>query len=97
MYCGRYCFLSTVSVALFRLKSIKLAYILYKQLTIHNRYASVYLFVIRGNYFVIIFFFIICIYVVQNTPRRYPYFDVVVGLVWSHDLKSYAGGSECYW
>jgi hypothetical protein len=31
------------------------------------------------------------------TPRRYPYFDVVVGLVWSHDPKSYAGGSVCYW
>jgi hypothetical protein len=30
-------------------------------------------------------------------PRRYPYFDVVVGLVWSHDPKSYAGGSVCYW
>jgi hypothetical protein len=29
--------------------------------------------------------------------RRYPYFDVVVGLVWSHDPKSYAGGSVCYW
>jgi hypothetical protein len=29
--------------------------------------------------------------------RRYPYFDVVVGLVWSHDPKSYAGGSICYW
>jgi hypothetical protein len=29
------------------------------------------------------------------TPR-YPYFDVVVGLVWSHDPKSYAGGSVCY-
>jgi hypothetical protein len=26
-----------------------------------------------------------------------PYFDVVVGLVWSHDPKSYAGGSVCYW
>jgi hypothetical protein len=25
------------------------------------------------------------------------YFDVVVGLVWSHDPKSYAGGSVCYW
>jgi hypothetical protein len=32
-----------------------------------------------------------------RTPRRYPYFDVVVGLVWSHDPKSYAGGSVCYW
>jgi hypothetical protein len=31
------------------------------------------------------------------SPRRYPYFDVVVGLVWSHDPKSYAGGSLCYW
>jgi hypothetical protein len=30
-------------------------------------------------------------------PNRYPYFDVVVGLVWSHDPKSYAGGSVCYW
>jgi hypothetical protein len=30
-------------------------------------------------------------------PRRYPYFDVVVGLAWSHDPKSYAGGSVCYW
>jgi hypothetical protein len=30
-------------------------------------------------------------------PRRYPYFDVVVGLVWSHDPESYAGGSVCYW
>jgi hypothetical protein len=28
---------------------------------------------------------------------RYPYFDVVVGLVWSHDPKRYAGGSVCYW
>jgi hypothetical protein len=24
---------------------------------------------------------------------RYPYFDVVVGLVWSNDLGSYVGGS----
>jgi hypothetical protein len=23
--------------------------------------------------------------------RRYPYFDVVVGLVWSNDPESYAG------
>jgi hypothetical protein len=30
-------------------------------------------------------------------PRRYPYFDVVVGLVWSHDPKRYVGGSICYW
>jgi hypothetical protein len=32
-----------------------------------------------------------------NSPRKYSYFDVVVGLVWSHDPKSYAGGSLCYW
>jgi hypothetical protein len=38
------------------------------------------------------------IYVAESSlsPRRYPYFDVVVGLVWSHDPKSYAGGSVCY-
>jgi hypothetical protein len=35
--------------------------------------------------------------VINNAPRRYPYFDVVVGLVWSHDPKSYAGGSVWYW
>jgi hypothetical protein len=40
----------------------------------------------------------VCVCVcVLNPPRRYPYFDVVVGLVWSHDPKSYAGGSVCYW
>jgi hypothetical protein len=27
------------------------------------------------------------------TPRRYPYFDVVVGLEWSNEPESYAGGS----
>ena len=27
------------------------------------------------------------------SPRRYLYFDVVVGLVWSNDPESYAGGS----
>ena len=26
--------------------------------------------------------------------RSYPYFDVVVGLVWSNDPESCAGGSE---
>jgi hypothetical protein len=26
-------------------------------------------------------------------PRRYPYFDTVVGLPWSCDPDSYAGGS----
>jgi hypothetical protein len=26
-------------------------------------------------------------------PRRYPYFDVVVGLAWSCDPESYAGSS----
>jgi hypothetical protein len=29
-----------------------------------------------------------------NIPsRRYPYFNVVVGFVWSNDPESYAGGS----
>jgi hypothetical protein len=32
-------------------------------------------------------------YVVLQTPRSYPYFDVVVGLAWSYDPQSYAGGS----
>jgi hypothetical protein len=36
-------------------------------------------------------------YIYICIPRRYPYFDVVVGLVWSHDPNSYAGGSLCYW
>jgi hypothetical protein len=39
----------------------------------------------------------IYIYIYIKKPRRYPYFDVVVGLAWSHDPKSYAGGSVCYW
>jgi hypothetical protein len=30
-------------------------------------------------------------------PRRYPYFGVVAGLVWSKDPESYAGSSVCYW
>jgi hypothetical protein len=30
-------------------------------------------------------------------PRRYPYFGVVAGLVWSNDPESYAGSSVCYW
>jgi hypothetical protein len=34
--------------------------------------------------------------VLRSTPRMCPYFGVVVGLVWSHDPKSYAGGSLCY-
>ena len=29
-------------------------------------------------------------------PRWCRYFDVVVGLVWSHDPESYDGGSVCY-
>jgi hypothetical protein len=28
-----------------------------------------------------------------KTPRRYPYFDVVVGLAWSYGPEGYAGGS----
>jgi hypothetical protein len=44
-------------------------------------------------------FQVIYIYRITVTVKRYciPYFDVVVGLVWSHDPKSYAGGSVCYW
>ena len=30
---------------------------------------------------------------VVDTTRRYPYFDAVVGLAWSNDPESYAGGS----
>jgi hypothetical protein len=29
----------------------------------------------------------------RKPHRRYPYFDVVAGLVWSKDPESYAGGS----
>jgi hypothetical protein len=32
-----------------------------------------------------------------TNEKRYPNVDVVVGLVWSHDPKSYAGGSVCNW
>jgi hypothetical protein len=47
----------------------------------------------------------VCIFVTFQTATLrtadiasgYRYFDVVVGLVWSHDPKSYAGGSVCYW
>jgi hypothetical protein len=37
--------------------------------------------------------------VVMNlwAPRCYPYFDVVVGLAWSHEPESYVGVSVCYW
>ena len=31
--------------------------------------------------------------ILHEAPRRYPYFDVVVGLVQSHNAESYAGGS----
>jgi hypothetical protein len=30
---------------------------------------------------------------VVDASRRYPYFDAVVGLEWSNDPESYAGGS----
>jgi hypothetical protein len=30
----------------------------------------------------------------KDEKPKYPYFDVVVGLVWSHDPKSYAGGKH---
>jgi len=28
----------------------------------------------------------------KDSPRRYPYFDLVVRLAWSNDPESYAGG-----
>jgi hypothetical protein len=31
--------------------------------------------------------------IMKFPPRRYPYFVIVVGLVWSNDPESYAGGS----
>ena len=34
------------------------------------------------------------IFVTVAPHRRYPYFDVVVGLVWSNDPESCAGGSD---
>jgi hypothetical protein len=34
-------------------------------------------------------------YIIFFPPRRYPYFDVVAGLVLSYDPKSYAGSSVC--
>ena len=34
------------------------------------------------------------IFVTVAPRRRYPYFDVVVGLVWSRDPESYAGNSD---
>jgi hypothetical protein len=34
------------------------------------------------------------IFVTVAPHRRYPYFDVVAGLVWSYDPESYAGGSD---
>jgi len=33
------------------------------------------------------------IFVSVAPHRRYPYFDVVVGLVWSNDPESYPGSS----
>jgi hypothetical protein len=32
-------------------------------------------------------------YIHETSPRMYPYFDVLVGLVWSDDPESYTGGS----
>jgi hypothetical protein len=29
----------------------------------------------------------------RERPQSYPYFDVVMGLVWSNDPASYSGGS----
>jgi len=33
----------------------------------------------------------------SGSPRRYPYFDVVEGLAWSHEPEIYAGSSVCHW
>jgi hypothetical protein len=33
----------------------------------------------------------------SSVATLYPYFDVVVGLVCTHDPKSYAGCSICCW
>jgi len=33
---------------------------------------------------------------INSAPRRYPYFDVAVGLVRSHEPDSYTGGGVCY-
>jgi hypothetical protein len=38
-----------------------------------------------------------CLGLRPSSPQKYPYFDIVVGLVWSHDPKSYAGSNACYW
>ena len=40
-----------------------------------------------------LFYIIIFTNLTSDTPRRYPYFDVVVGLAWSYDPKSYTSGS----
>jgi hypothetical protein len=40
-----------------------------------------------------LFYFIISTNLTSDTLRRYPYFDVVLGLAWSCDPESYAGGS----
>jgi hypothetical protein len=45
----------------------------------------------------VLFIFQITAPVILFSSRRYTYFDVVVGFVWSHDPKSYAGGSVCHW
>jgi len=34
------------------------------------------------------------IFVTVAPHRRYPYFDVVVGLAWSNDPESYPGGND---
>jgi len=39
----------------------------------------------------------LCVRNITLSPRRYPYFGVVLELVWSYDPESYAGSSIWYW
>jgi hypothetical protein len=56
--------------------------------------------VMHGTYIKITHMFYLCIlknlniFVTVAPHRRYPYFDVVVGLVWSCDPESSPGGSD---
>jgi hypothetical protein len=43
--------------------------------------------------FYLYLFYVLLRYLFMKPHRRYLYFDVVVGLAWSNDPESYAGGS----
>jgi hypothetical protein len=48
------------------------------------------------KWYTITYFYVFCIYILlllMNPHQQYPYFDVVVGLAWSHDPESYAGSN----